>query len=110
MTLLLDQWNEIEAKAKSTKQPTLLYREPELAVRVIREEFNADYRGVVIDDQRLYEEVKRRTSGRSTRSSPIASSTTTRDRGAAAVRAASTSTNRCTRPSTARCGCRRVAR
>ena len=58
MTLLLDQWNEIEAKAKSAKQPTLLYREPELAVRVIREEFNADYRGVVIDDQRLYEELK----------------------------------------------------
>ena len=58
MTLLLDQWNEIEAKAKSTKQPTLLYREPELAVRVIREEFNADYRGVVIDDRRLYEDLK----------------------------------------------------
>ena len=58
MVLLLDQWNEIETKAKAAKQPTLLYREPELAVRVIREEFNADYRGVVIDDQRLYEELK----------------------------------------------------
>jgi ribonuclease E len=58
MMLLLDQWNEIEAKAGATKQPTLLYREPELAVRVIREEFNADYRGVVIDDRRLFEELK----------------------------------------------------
>ena len=29
------------------RQPALLYREPELAVRVIREEFNADYRSVV---------------------------------------------------------------
>ena len=58
MTLLLDEWNGIEAKVKSAKQPTLLYREPELAVRVIREEFNADYRGVVIDDLRLYEELK----------------------------------------------------
>ncbi|MGB7878983.1 MAG: ribonuclease E/G, partial [Ilumatobacteraceae bacterium] len=36
-----------------------LYREPELAVRVIREEFNADYRGVVIDDERLHNDVKR---------------------------------------------------
>ena len=27
-------------------------------MRVIREEFNADYRGVVIDDQRLFEEVR----------------------------------------------------
>jgi ribonuclease E len=58
MTLLLDQWEQIAAKATTTKQPTLLYREPELAVRVIREEFNADYRGVVIDDRRLYEEVR----------------------------------------------------
>ena len=58
MTRLLDQWNAIEAKAKRTNSPTLLYREPELAVRVIREEFNAEYRGIVIDDQRLYDDVK----------------------------------------------------
>ncbi|HEX6657876.1 MAG TPA: Rne/Rng family ribonuclease, partial [Ilumatobacter sp.] len=58
MTLLLDQWEQIAAKAASTKQPTLLYREPELAVRVIREEFNADYRGVVLDDSRLFEELR----------------------------------------------------
>ena len=36
----------------------LLYREPELAVRVIREEFNADYRHVVIDDRRLFDDIK----------------------------------------------------
>ncbi len=58
MTMLLDQWEEIAAKAAKAQRPTLLYREPELAVRVIREEFNADYRGVVIDDPRLYEEVR----------------------------------------------------
>ena len=58
MTRLLDQWNAIEAKAKKAGGPALLYREPELAVRVIREEFNAEYRGVVIDDQRLFDDVK----------------------------------------------------
>ncbi len=57
MTRLLDQWAVIEAKAKKAQGPALLYREPELAVRVIREEFNAEYRGVVIDDQRLYDDV-----------------------------------------------------
>ena len=57
MGRLLDQWSVIEAKAKKAQGPTLLYREPELAVRVIREEFNADYRGVVIDDQRLFDDV-----------------------------------------------------
>jgi len=59
MTMLLEQWDEIAAKAAKAQRPTLLYREPELAVRVIREEFNADYRGVVIDDKRLFEEVYR---------------------------------------------------
>jgi len=58
MDLLLKQWDDIERKAAKVNKPTLLYREPELAVRVIREEFNPDYRGVVIDDQRLFEEVR----------------------------------------------------
>ena len=57
MTRLLDQWNAIEAKAAKAGGPTLLYREPPLAVRVIREEFNSDYRGVIIDDHQLFEDV-----------------------------------------------------
>ncbi|MGD9702232.1 MAG: Rne/Rng family ribonuclease [Acidimicrobiia bacterium] len=54
-------WADIEKRAEQARranQARLLYREPELAVRVIREEFNAQYRGVVIDDRRLYEDVK----------------------------------------------------
>jgi len=58
MTRLLDQWEIIEAKAKKASGPTLLYREPELAVRVIREEFNSEYRGIVIDDQRLHDDLR----------------------------------------------------
>ncbi len=58
MRLLLDQWAEIERKAAKATKPALLYREPELAVRVIREEFNPDYRGVVIDDHALFEQVR----------------------------------------------------
>lgn len=61
MQLLLDQWADIErraAQAVKANKPQLLYREPELAVRVIREEFNPDYRGVVIDDRRLYDDVR----------------------------------------------------
>jgi ribonuclease E len=55
---LVRQWDEIDGKAKRTKAPALLYREPDMAVRIIREEFNREYRGVVIDDQALYEEVR----------------------------------------------------
>ena len=55
---LVSQWDQIDALAKRGRPPQLLYREPGIAVRVIREEFNRNYRGVVIDDQRLYEEVR----------------------------------------------------
>ena len=55
---LLEQWQQINELSSSTKAPNLLFREPELAVRVIREEFNRDYRGVVIDDPALYQQVK----------------------------------------------------
>jgi ribonuclease E len=55
---LVAQWNEIESLAKKTKSPALLYREPEAAVRIIREEFTKEFRGVIIDDRDLYEEIK----------------------------------------------------
>ena len=55
---LVGQWDRIEALARSSRAPRLLYREPDMAVRVIREEFNRDYRGVIIDDRELYEEVR----------------------------------------------------
>ncbi|MFN8041535.1 MAG: Rne/Rng family ribonuclease [Acidimicrobiales bacterium] len=55
---LREQWEQIEALAQQVAAPTLLYREPDMAVRVIREEFNDDYRGIIIDDKALYEEVR----------------------------------------------------
>ena len=58
VTRLLSQWEDIDAKAKRSKAPALLYGEPDMAVRVIREEFNREYRAVVIDDRALYEDVR----------------------------------------------------
>ncbi|MGB3734048.1 MAG: Rne/Rng family ribonuclease [Ilumatobacter sp.] len=58
MTILLKQWEQVEQKAAKAQRPALLSREPELAVRVIREEFSTDYRGVMIDDYPLFEEVR----------------------------------------------------
>jgi ribonuclease E len=51
------QWERIDALASRSSAPCLLYREPPLAVRVIREEFNRDYRGVLIDDPELFGDV-----------------------------------------------------
>ena len=52
------QWEQISKVAARAKAPSLVYQEPTLVVRVIREEFTKEYRGVVIDDRELYEEVR----------------------------------------------------
>ena len=58
MNRLKAQWAQISELAAKSKGGSLLYREPPLAVRVIREEFTKEYRSVVIDDRELYEEVR----------------------------------------------------
>jgi ribonuclease E len=55
---LVEQWESIAAAAIKGQGPALLYREPAIAVRVIREELNREYRAVVIDDLALYEQVR----------------------------------------------------
>jgi len=55
---LLEQWKAIEASFSKANAPGLLYREPDLAVRILREELNSEYRGVLIDDPALYEQIR----------------------------------------------------
>ncbi|HYU39447.1 MAG TPA: Rne/Rng family ribonuclease [Acidimicrobiia bacterium] len=52
------QWEQISKLARRAKAPALVYQEPPLVVRVIREEFTKEYRGVIIDDRDLYEQVR----------------------------------------------------
>lgn len=54
---LVNQWRDIKELAKRSTAPTLLYREPEATLRLIREELTSDYRVVIIDDKFLYDEV-----------------------------------------------------
>jgi ribonuclease E len=58
MRRLRQQWEQISALADRSKQARLLYQEPPLVLRLLREEFTKEYRGVLIDDRALYEEVK----------------------------------------------------
>jgi ribonuclease E len=58
MLRLRAQWEQISGLAARSKQATLLYKEPPLVVRRIREEFTKEYRGVSIDDRALYEEIR----------------------------------------------------
>jgi ribonuclease E len=55
---LKTQWEQISQLADRSKPARLLYKEPQMVVRVIREEFTREYRGVVIDDRDLYEEIR----------------------------------------------------
>jgi ribonuclease E len=58
MRRLRNQWAQISALAKQSKTGRLLYKEPPLVTRVIREEFTKEYRAIVIDDRALFDEVK----------------------------------------------------
>jgi ribonuclease E len=50
---LIETWNEIDQRSKKAKAPALLYSEPELELRVIRDLFNRDINRCVVDDPEL---------------------------------------------------------
>src|SRR5919106_127442 len=50
---LIQVWDEISAKAARSKAPSLIYEEPELELRVIRDLFNRDIARCVVDDREL---------------------------------------------------------
>ncbi len=53
---LVMEWDGIEKRAKRAKAPFLLYEEPELTVRVVRDLFNdEEFRELVTDSSRIYE-------------------------------------------------------
>lgn len=54
---LREQWEQLSALAERTKTARLLYQEPPLVFRLLREEFTKEYRGVLIDNRELYEQV-----------------------------------------------------
>jgi ribonuclease E len=58
VTSLVEKWSAIESEVAKSNQPRLVYRDLDLAVRVLREELNEEYRAVLIDDPILYEKVR----------------------------------------------------
>ena len=48
VTRLVAQWQAIERKAKTASAPDLLYSEPDLTIRVVRDIFNEDFTKLVI--------------------------------------------------------------
>ncbi|HEU5301701.1 MAG TPA: Rne/Rng family ribonuclease [Acidimicrobiia bacterium] len=58
MRRLKQQWAQISEVAERSKSARLLYQEPPLVMRLLREEFTKEYRGVLIDDRAMYDEVR----------------------------------------------------
>ncbi|MFE2214618.1 Rne/Rng family ribonuclease, partial [Streptomyces canus] len=51
------QWEDIQKKAKSGNAPTLLYGEPDMTVRVVRDIFNEDFSKVVVSGDEGWETI-----------------------------------------------------
>jgi ribonuclease E len=52
---LLDEWAQIERRSKKAKAPAVLYEEPELTVRVVRDLFtDEEYRELITDSPRVF--------------------------------------------------------
>lgn len=54
---LVKSWEEISEKASSGGAPRMVYSEPDLLIRVIREHFTADFRRMLIEDKESYDSV-----------------------------------------------------
>ena len=53
LSRLLETWGEIEKEAARAKAPSLVYQEPALEMRVVRDLFNRDISRCVVDDASL---------------------------------------------------------
>ena len=58
MEMLIKLWGEILEKHARVRAPYLLYEEPDLVVRAIRDLVSTDLNEIVLDDQRAYDRVK----------------------------------------------------
>ena len=52
--MLVGRWREIDERTRKLPAPALLYSEPHMAVRIIREELTDEHRSVLIDDPELF--------------------------------------------------------
>ncbi len=52
------QWEDIQAKAAEGGASVLLYEEPDLVIRVVRDLFNEDFRDLVIEGEQAYDLVE----------------------------------------------------
>src|SRR5690606_31650192 len=57
ITALTARWEDIESKAASGKAPQLLYSEPDLMIKVIRDLFNEDFASLTVQGDEAWDMV-----------------------------------------------------
>jgi Ribonuclease G/E len=55
---LLAKWAKVEAAAEEAKALTTVYEEPQLVVKVIRDNFGPEFERCIVDDEDLYHQVR----------------------------------------------------
>jgi ribonuclease E len=52
---LTAQWEDISAKSKTANAPALLYSEPDLAIKVVRDIFNEDFNELIVSGDEIWQ-------------------------------------------------------
>lgn len=55
---LVDIWQEIEQKIREQRAPCLLYQEPDLAERVVRDALTEDVSRIIVDSRQVFERLR----------------------------------------------------
>ncbi|MBN2169333.1 MAG: Rne/Rng family ribonuclease [Actinobacteria bacterium] len=55
---LVSEWEKTQSKTKKARAPEIIYKEPDLALRVIRDNLSRDYRKVLVDDKNHHRKIK----------------------------------------------------
>jgi ribonuclease E len=55
---LMKIWEEIKKRVQESPSPCLIYKEQDLAIRIIRDYFATGVKGVLVDDREVYRRVK----------------------------------------------------
>ncbi len=58
VTALTARWEDIERKVEAGKAPDLLYSEPDLMIKVVRDLFNEDFNGLVVEGDDAWDMIK----------------------------------------------------
>jgi len=58
MNDLIVEWENVKKKSESAKRPTLLYGEPKLYIKTVRDFISADINKILIDSEPVYREIK----------------------------------------------------